>query len=101
MTIIEHDFGKKTRDTIKRFTELMSLEAKHEASVQANPIPYLERANERMSQLEMTILEAARAATIGEPGSPAPNEETVTVNKVEYERLLRCKEILEIAQAKL
>jgi hypothetical protein len=102
MTVIEHDFGKKDRDTVKRFTQLMSLEAKHEASVLANPIPYLERANERMSQLEMAIMEAARAALEGVPSvALAPAGETVTIEKADYERLLQCKTIIEKAYSKL
>ncbi len=39
VTIIEHDFGKKGRDTVRRFTKLITLEAQHEANVLANPQP--------------------------------------------------------------
>jgi len=103
MTIIEHDFGKKDREKVKRFTQLMSLEAQHEAKVLANPIPYLERANERMSQLEMALLDAGNAAkfTLGEHLNPKDPPETILVDKAEYERLLRCRDIVDQAIAKL
>jgi hypothetical protein len=103
MSIIEHDFGKKDRDKVKRFAQLMSLEAQHEAKVLANPIPYLERANERMSQLEMALLDAGNAAKFTLGVKPNINEapETILVDKAEYERLLRCREIIDQAIAKL
>jgi len=101
MTIIEHDFGKKGRDKVRRFAQLLSLEAQHEAKVLANPIPYLERATERISQLEMALLEASNAAnfTLGE--KPASEPEKVEIDKGEYERLLRCKTLVENAIKKL
>lgn len=100
MTIIKHDFGKKDRDTVRRFTKLITLEAQHEAKVLANPIPYLERATERISQLEMALLDAARALEpqpLEQPAAP----EMIEVDKTEYERLLRCKEMLKEAVEKL
>lgn len=100
VTIIEHDFGKKGRDTVRRFTKLITLEAQHEANVLANPLPYLERATERISQLEMCLLDAARA-TDPQPGEPPSNGDTVTVDKAEYERLLRCKALLKELVEKL
>jgi hypothetical protein len=98
--IIEHDFGKKDRETVRRFTKLVTLEAQHEAKVLANPIPYLERATERISQLEMALLDAAAAL---EPLSAEPptSVQTVEVDKAEYERLLRCKALLKEAIEKL
>jgi|SRR6516165_7772465 hypothetical protein len=101
VTIIEHDFGKKNREKVRRFAQLLSLEAQHEAKVLANPIPYLERANERMSQLEMALLEAGNAANFTLGAEPASTPEMVLVDKAEYERLLRCKELVEAAIAKL
>lgn len=100
MTIIKHDFGKKDRDTVRRFTKLITLEAQHEAKVLANPIPYLERATERISQLEMALLDAARALEPQPLEQPAPPE-MVEIDKREYERLLRCKEMLKEAVEKL
>ncbi len=102
MIVIEHDFGKKDRDSVRRFTRLTSLEAQHEAKVLANPLPYLERANERISQLEMALLEAGNAArfTIGAEVEAAGTE-SVLVDKAEYERLIRCRDIVEAAVAKL
>jgi hypothetical protein len=91
MTVIEHDFGKKDRETIKRFTKLTTLEAQHEANVLANPIPYLERADERISQLEMALLEAVRAAP---DKQTEPGAEKIEVDRAEYERLLQCRDII-------
>lgn len=103
MTIIEHDFGKKDRDSVRRFTKLTSLEAQHEAKVLANPLPYLDRANERISQLEMALQDAGAAAnfTLGVEPDPAVEPEKILVDKAEYARLLRCKELVEAALAKL
>jgi hypothetical protein len=102
MSIIEHDFGKKDRDSVRRFAKLTTLEAQHEAKVLANPLPYLERANERISQLEMALLEAANAArfTIGAAAEPEQTEH-VRVDKAEYERLIRCRDIVEAAITRL
>lgn len=99
MTIIEHDFGKKDRDTVRRFTKLITLEAQHEAKVLANPLPYLERATERITQLEMALLDAAHALDV--PASEAASGETVAIPKEDYERFLRCKAVLEDAKAKM
>jgi hypothetical protein len=103
MTVIEHNFGKKDRDSVRRFTELTSLEAQHEAKVLANPLPYLERANERISQLEMALLDAGNAAkfTLGADEKQGEAGEQVLVDKAEYERLLRCRAIVDAAIAKL
>jgi hypothetical protein len=100
MTVIEHDFGKKEKDKVRRFTKLVTLEARHEANVLANPLPYLERAEERITQLEMALTEAANAAANDPPGH-VPTGETINIDKAEYERLLRCKQILEGAIAKM
>jgi hypothetical protein len=99
MTVIEYDFGKGKRQTTRRFRELLSLDALHEANVRANPLPYLERASERIYQLERMLFEAAQAAKpqFGEADSP----ETIAVNKAEYRRLLACLAIIEDGLAKL
>jgi len=101
MTVIEHDFGKKDRESVKRFAKLISLEAQHEAKVLANPLPYLERANERISQLEMALLEAGNAAKFTLGADPAAAPEMILVDKADYARLLRCKELVEAALEKL
>jgi hypothetical protein len=106
MTVIEHDFGKNSKDKnsgkdkAKRLTKLLTLEAQHEANVLANPLPYLDAAAERFSQLEMAVTEAANAANYDPPGYE-PTGERVEIDKAEYERLLRCKQLLEAAVAKL
>lgn len=100
MTVIEHDFGKKEKDKVRRFTKLVTLEAQHEANVLANPLPYLERAEERITQIEMALTEAANAAAYDPPGYVQTGEK-VEIDRAEYERLLRCKQILDAAIAKM
>lgn len=97
MTIIEHDFGKAARQAVRRFGELLGLDALHEANIKANPLPYLERASERIFQLEKALFEAARA--IAPPEGESPPGPEVLVDQAEYERLLRCREIVEKALA--
>ena len=71
MTVIKHDFGKKKRQVARRFRNLLSLDALHDGNVFANPVPYLERASERIYQLEKILFEAAQAAdpAFGKPTS--------------------------------
>ena len=79
MSVINHDFGLTKHQTARRFRELLSLDALHDANVRANPIPYLERASERIFQLEKTLFEAAQAA---EPSSGEPfSSETIEVER--------------------
>jgi len=99
MSVIKHDFGKKNRLIVRRFRSLLRLDAMHEANVRANPLPYLERASHRIDQLEGILFEAATALkpASGE-GSPT---ETIEVSKAEYERLLRCRTIVETGLKKV
>lgn len=99
MSVIKHEFGKKKRQTARRFRTLLSLDALHEANVRANPVPYLERASERIYQLEKALFEASQA-TKPAPGQPL-SPETVRVNAAEYQRLLNCRAIIEKALADL
>jgi len=100
MSVIEHDFGKKKKDTARRVTKLLTLEAQHEANVLANPMAYLEAAEERINQMEMAMTEANNAA-IYDPPNHVSTGEKIEVDKDEYDRLLRCKALLEAAVAKL
>lgn len=97
MKIIEHDFGKKARQVVRDFRERLSLEPSHESNIQANPLPYLERAAERIFRLEEALFEAVKA--VAPPDGTAPCGETVQVDKAEYQRLLRCRDIVEQALA--
>lgn len=97
MTVIEHDFGLAQRATERRFRKLLSLDALHEANVRANPIPYLERASERIYQLEKALFEAVRAAT---PAAEDPAE-TVEVRTADYQRLVNCHAIVVAAYESL
>ncbi len=103
MSIIEHDFGKEKRQTARRFRTLLTLDALHEANVRANPVPYLERASERIYQLEKTLFEAAQAAKPPldkppldkPPSGERPSPQTIEVDRAEYQRLLDCRSIVE------
>lgn len=95
MTVIERDFGKKQRELVQRFRQLLTLDALHEANIKSNPVPYLERASERLYQLELALFEAAQAAAVTVDES-APREQ-ILVDKLEYEALLRCRARVEQA----
>ena len=99
MSVIEHDFGGRRRKADKRLRELLTLDALHEANLRANPLPYIERASERIYQLEKTLFEAAQA-TKPEFGE-TPSSETFEVNKAEYKRLQKCLAIIEKGLAQL
>ncbi|CCE06185.1 conserved hypothetical protein [Bradyrhizobium sp. STM 3843] len=93
MSVIEHDFGLKQRESERRFRKLLSLDALHEANVRANPVPYLERASERIYQLEKALFDALQAATLQADDSA----DTITVSKADYQRLLNCRAIVAAA----
>jgi hypothetical protein len=99
MSVIEHDFGGRRRKADKRLRELLTLDALHEANLKANPLPYIERASERIYQLEKALIEATQAAK-PEFGAP-PSSETVEVNKAEYKRLQKCLAIIEKCLAEM
>jgi len=94
MTVIEHDFGLADRLSERRFARLLELDALHEANIRANPLPYLERASERIFRLRETLFDALQAAKA--PAS-APNIETrlIAVDEAEYLRLKACHAIVE------
>ncbi len=98
MSVIEHDFGLSNRLTERRFGKLLELDALHEANIRANPLPYLERASERIFRLQAAMFEAIQAAKPPTPG-PAPDAENVLVDKAEYQRLKTCVALLEKAYA--
>ncbi|MFG1301370.1 hypothetical protein V5F49_16375 [Xanthobacter sp. V3C-3] len=99
MSVIEHDFGAGRKRKEKRFRDLLSLDALHEQNVRANPLPYLERASERIYQLERTIFEAALAAR--PPADDAPDTSTVSISEAEYLRLRACRAIVDAALAEI
>jgi len=94
VSVIEHDFGLANRLTERRFTKLLELDALHEANLRANPLPYLERASERIFRLRQVMFEALQAAKAKAPEA-APEAETILVGKAEYERLKNCLALLE------
>jgi hypothetical protein len=99
MTVIRHDFDADGRSTVRRFRTLLKLNALHEANVRNNPLPYLERASERIYQLERILFEAVATAT--SPAAAPVSCEMISVNKAEYQRFLACLAVLESGLAKL
>jgi hypothetical protein len=95
MVVIKHEFGWKKATSTRRFRKLLELDALHEANVHANPLPYLERASERIYQLEKALFEAAQAAR--PPFGDTNAREAIEVDKAEYRSLLDCRSIVEKA----
>ncbi len=99
MTIIEHDFGLADRLTERRFARLLELDALHEANIRANPLPYLERASERIFRLS-EVLHDALAAYKAQPSEDAYEARNMVVDAAEYDRLKKCLAILEAGYTK-
>jgi len=99
VSIIKQDFGMAKRRNVRRFRKLLSLDAMHEANVRTNPVPYLERASERIFQLEKALFEAAEAAR--QPPDAAAAPEKIEIDKAEYLRLLNCRAAVERSLAQL
>jgi hypothetical protein len=99
MSVIQHNFDTENRGTARRLRTLLKLSALHEANIRANPVPYLERASERIYQLEKVLFEAVEMAT----AQPVPScaGETVSISKAEYQRYLACLAIIENGLAQL
>jgi hypothetical protein len=92
MSVIKHDFGSEDRRAARRLRTLLELSALHEANIRTNPLPYLERASERIFQLEKILFEAVEAAT--SQSSPPASSEMISVSKAEYDRYLACLAII-------
>jgi len=99
MSVIKHDFGNQDRWAARRLRSLLELSALHEANIRTHPLPYLERASERIFQLEKILFEAVEAAT--SRSSPVPPSEMVSVGKAEYDGFLACLAIIENGLARL
>lgn len=99
MSVIEHDFGSKDRRAARRLRTLLELGALHEANIRSNPLPYLERASERIFQLERILFEAVEAAT--SQSTPSTSSEMISVSKTEYDRYFACLAIIKNGLEKL
>ena len=99
MSVIRHDFDGEQRRTARRLRTLLNLNALHGANIRANPLPYLERAGERIFQLEKILFEAVETAT--SQTVPSVSFEMISVNKAEYQRYLACLAVIENGLAKL
>ena len=93
MSVIRHNFDTENRGTARRLRTLLKLSALHEANIRANPLPYLERASERIFQLEKILFEAVEVAT--SQTEPSVANEMISVSKAEYQRYLACLAIIE------
>ena len=92
MSVIKHDFGSEDRRAARRLRSLLELGALHEANIRGNPLPYLERASERIFQLEKLLFEAVEAAT--SQSAPPASSEMISVRKAEFDRYLACLAII-------
>jgi len=95
--IIAHDFGHEKRHKSRRLRRLLDLDALHEVNVRKNPLPYLERASERIFRLEQALFEAnlaAGGAEQHETPAEAEGQDPVTISRAEHDRLLACREIV-------
>lgn len=99
MSVIQHDFGTEDRKAARRLRTLLELSALHEANIRANPLPYLERASERIFQLEKVLFEAVEAAT--SRSALLTSSEMISISKAEYDRFLACLAIIETGLATL
>jgi hypothetical protein len=99
MSVIKHDFGNRDRKAVRRLRTLLQLSALHEANVRTNPLPYLERASERIFQLEKILFEAVEAAT--SQSAPLSSSEMISISGAEYDRYLACLAIIENGLARL
>lgn len=97
--IISHDFGGEKREAARQLRRFLDLDALHEANIRENPLPYLERANERIFQFQTVLFEAHQA--LEGSGKESPKGETVTVDKDQYQRLVKSAQVLEEAYARL
>ena len=99
MSVIRHNFGNEGRRAARRLRTLLELNALHEANIRANPLPYLERASERIFQLEKVLFEAVETATA--KSAPLASSEMISISKAEYDRFLACLAIIENGLARL
>ena len=99
MSVIKHEFGNEDRRAARRLRTLLELGALHEANIRSNPLPYLERASERIFQLEKLLFEAVEAAT--SQSAPPASSEMISVSKTEFDRYLACLAIIENGLARL
>src|SRR5260370_39907197 len=99
MSVIQHNFDTENRGAARRLQTLLKLSALHEANIRANPLPYLERASERIYQLEKVLFEAVEMAT--SQTVPPGAREMMAVRKAEYQRELACLAISRDGLARL
>jgi hypothetical protein len=99
MSVIRHDFDSENRATARRLRTLLQLSALHEANIRTNPLPYLERASERIYQLEKILFEAVEMAT--SQTVPSGAHEMINVSKAEYQPYLACLAMIENGLAQL
>lgn len=97
-TVIEVEFGKKQRETIRAFARLLGLVEDYEADVQANPAKYIAMAREEIAWMRRRIEDArevarrpVRAIAADEPIGPL---KTVVVPADEWEALQKMRDIV-------
>lgn len=93
--VIDHDFGKADRETVRRFCRLMNILEQHERDVIADPGKYLTMAAKEVAETRHAIFEAwevvaiATGATVLDysAGPSLHMPEVIRVNAVEYRAL--------------
>lgn len=95
--VVPHDFGHEKRHKARRLRRQLDLDGLHEVNIRSNPLPYLERASERIFRLEQALFEANLAvgeAQESEDMADAEGEDRVSLSRTEYDRLQACRAIV-------
>ena len=95
--VVPHDFGHEKRHKARRLRRQLDLDGLHEGNIRTNPLPYLERASERIFRLEQALFEANLAAGEMQAGEDSPDAEgsdRVSLSCAEHDRLLACRAIV-------
>ena len=95
--VVPHDFGHEKRHKARRLRRQLDLDGLHEVNIRSNPLPYLERASERIFRLEQALFEANLAigdTQEAEDSSVADEEDRVLLSRTEYDRLQACRTIV-------
>ena len=92
MSVIDHDFGGEPRRKSRKFRKLLGLDTLHESNIRDNPLPYLERAGERIFRLKAALFDADLAASV--TAGAETSSRMVTIPQSEYDRLRQCRAIV-------
>jgi hypothetical protein len=99
MEVIQHDFGKEHRETVRRFARLLKLVEDRDADVLRDPLKYLKQAGDEIVRLQafirdLTELTYSPVQNYLRSNDPSPHFDTVQMMKGEYDRLKAIKDKL-------